>query len=67
MCYTMQGVCQHSLFDALHNAGHVSTQSVVQAAAGEVTLVRDSPHPEGGGEVVQGMYGPAEPHLCGGR
>ncbi len=20
MCYTMQGVCQHSLFDALHNA-----------------------------------------------
>jgi len=62
-------VCQHSLFDALHDAGHVSTQSdlFVQAAAGAVTLVRDSPHPEGSGEAVQGMHGPAEPHLRGGR
>ncbi len=50
----MRGMCQHSL-------------SVVQAAAGAVTLVRDSPHPEGGGEAVQGMHGPAEPHLRGGR
>ena len=41
--------------------------SVVQAAAGAVTVVRDSPHPEGSGEAVQGMHGPAEPHLRGGR
>ncbi len=47
--------------------GSVNTVCLsVQAAAGAVTLVRDSPHSEGGGEAVQGMHGPAEPHLRGG-
>lgn len=41
----MQGVCHHSLFDALHDAGHVSTQSVCLCRLQQVrSLWSEIPH-----------------------
>ena len=37
----------------------------VQVTTGSIIVVRYSTYPEGGGEAVQGMHGPAEPHFCG--